>query len=84
MPQLIIIVDGITRTTIEAITTDIITVAIIIATITAGVTIYTGPGFPGLLAIIAIGKTDMEMRAKSRDHPRFKVAFVVVRFDHIA
>ena len=63
-PLLIITVDGITRITIEAITTDIITVVITTDTVITVVTIYTGPGFPGLLGIIAIGKTNVAARRK--------------------
>jgi hypothetical protein len=48
--------DSITPISIEVVTTHIITVDITIDTVTTGVIIYIGPGFPGLLAIIAIGK----------------------------
>jgi hypothetical protein len=48
-------VDGITRITIGAITTHIITVVITTDTATTAVTIYTEPGFQGLVGIIDIG-----------------------------
>jgi hypothetical protein len=77
-------VDGITRITIEAITTDIPTVVITTDTVTTGVTICTGPGFPGLLAIIAIGKRMRRYAPKVARSPLFEIALVLVRFDHVA
>jgi hypothetical protein len=61
-------VAGIIPITIEAITTDIITVVVTINTITTGVTIYTGPGSLGHGAITAIGKGWILCGAEPRVH----------------